>query len=520
MADEPTIPEPARVVARSEPRAWAPAARCVAIGLTLLALLRFYWFVASANLEGEWPTYMTYHDLLADGFRAGQLHLPWAPHPELLAQENPFDPAHARLWLWDGTLYRGRYYLYWGPVPALLQAAVKSAFGIDRLVGDQYLVFGAFSLSALAGALLIERLQRRLFPSVRLWVVLLAIAAFGCANPAPYLLATGGVYQASIAAAQAFLLIGLVFAVDAVWRAQRGATATYALAAAGFAWALSLGSRVSMAAAIGSLILLTTLAVNWPWRATRSSWISAARVSSVMAAPVVVCGALLLLYNKLRFNQWLNFGTDMMLTTFPFRLSTDYVLVNVYSYLLRPFSTHCRFPFISAPWAPPPDVALPAFWNMPAGYLISEPLVGWMRVVPTTWFIPLALVGSYRASRRMWRSEPSSSRDLYRVFCTATFAVLGALTGMVTLGLYLATMRYLSDVTSGLALLGTMGAFASIQAARAGAPRVLAACLVSAALLATIALGSVLGFEGYNGHFKRFNPQLAEHWKQTYSLCE
>jgi hypothetical protein len=30
----------------------------------------------------------------------------------------------------------------------------------------------------------------------------------------------------------------------------------------------------------------------------------------------------------------------------------------------------------------------------------------------------------------------------------------------------------------------------------------------------------LLGFEGYNGHFRAFNPQLAAYWQQTYTLCD
>ncbi|HEX5659057.1 MAG TPA: hypothetical protein VFX59_17805 [Polyangiales bacterium] len=478
--------------------------------------MRFYWFVASANLDGAWPTYMNYHDLLAEGFRAGQLHVPVAPHRELLTQADPFDPVHIRLWLWDVTLYRARYYMYWGPVPALLQAAVKAALGIDRLVGDQYIVFAAFSLCALAGALLIERVQRRLFTNAPLWLVLLAIAAFGCANPVPYLLATAGTYQASIAAAQAFLLIGLVFAADAVW--QRGSAAVYLLPAAGLSWALSLGSRVSTGAAIGALILLVALARSW--RDSPFDWRVLVRDGLLMGGPVALCGAALLLYNRLRFDDWFNFGTDMMLTTFPFRLSAEYVLVNLYSYALRPFSAHCDIPFVSAPWAPPLSVAMPATLSVPAGYQISEPLVGWIRVVPATWFIPVALVGAYRSLRRSVQRLRAEPRDVYSLFSLAAFSLLVTLTGMATLGLYFATMRYLSDVTSGLMLLGAMGALALVHAAHRMRWRLPALGAAGLAMLATIAFGVLLGFEGYNKHFKLFNPQLAAHLQQTYSLCD
>ena len=64
-----------------------------------------------------------YYNLLVDGFRHGHLYLPVKPEPELLALENPYDPvANAAYRLLDPSLYNGRYYLYFGPVPAVVRS--------------------------------------------------------------------------------------------------------------------------------------------------------------------------------------------------------------------------------------------------------------------------------------------------------------------------------------------------------------------------------------------------------------
>ena len=47
------------------------------------------------------------------------------------------------------------------------------------------------SLQALAGLLLIDRVQRRLFPDLPAVFVVLAVAVFAFANPTPYNLARG-----------------------------------------------------------------------------------------------------------------------------------------------------------------------------------------------------------------------------------------------------------------------------------------------------------------------------------------
>ena len=61
------------------------------------------------------------YNLLAKGYLSGHLSLSILPAPELLALPDPYDPiANARLRIWDATLFKGRYYLYFGPTPALL----------------------------------------------------------------------------------------------------------------------------------------------------------------------------------------------------------------------------------------------------------------------------------------------------------------------------------------------------------------------------------------------------------------
>ena len=71
-----------------------------------------------------------YYDLLADAFLAGQFHLLIAPRPELLALANPYDPVlNGPLRLPDASLYNGKYYLYFGPVPGLIHAGWKLLTG-------------------------------------------------------------------------------------------------------------------------------------------------------------------------------------------------------------------------------------------------------------------------------------------------------------------------------------------------------------------------------------------------------
>ena len=208
---------------------WVPLAAAFAV------IELAYVFFVSAGRFTHWPATLRFLDDQAEGFRAGHLHFAIEPAAALLAKANPFDPAWKSLWYWDASLYNGHYYLYWGPVPALLLAGFKTVFRVEAHVGDQYVVFALASLQALAGLLLIDRVQRRLFPELPAAFVVLAVAVFAFANPTPYNLARGAVYEAAIVGGHAFLIAGLVFAFEALSAVGRQRSR---LALAGTCWGL------------------------------------------------------------------------------------------------------------------------------------------------------------------------------------------------------------------------------------------------------------------------------------------
>ena len=65
-------------------------------------------------------------------------------------------------------------------------------------------MFVSCTIRLLAGALLIERMARRMFAGVPAFLVALGILVFAYANPTPWLLARGAIYESAIAGGQAF----------------------------------------------------------------------------------------------------------------------------------------------------------------------------------------------------------------------------------------------------------------------------------------------------------------------------
>ncbi len=446
------------------------------------------------------------------------------PSAELRAKANPYDWANVRLWFWDASYYKGHYYLYWGPLPALGIAVAKTVFRINREVGDQYPLFVGYIVLLIAGALLIERMARRLFPAIPYWFVLLSIGVFAYANPTPYMIATPGIYEAAIVDAQAFLLLGVLFAFEAIWRGKDGPTPRRYLVMAGTSWVLAIACRISAGPPTALLCLATALFAP---AGDRGVWRRRARDLLWVAAPVAVGSALLLAYNKARFDAWFEFGIGYQLNTMPMKISSKYLALNLHSYLLRPIGASCRFPFVAALRNVGPR-GFPAGMAYPPEYMTGEPVVGIWSSAPWSWMVVIAIVLTMARPLRRWipaaapadapPADPFATRS--RWWCLACFGILATVPLLPIAAGIGATMRYLADVSTGIVLVAIWGLWWLIDRLRDRVwPRraVIAGAVLLA--LATVVLGVLLGFTGYDDMFKWHNPRLYERLTRALSFC-
>ena len=262
----------------------------------------------------------------------------------------------------------------------------------------------------------------------------MSFLAFAFGNPVLYSISRAGVYEAAIWGGQASLLGGLVLAFDAAWDAQMGIRRHGALVAAGTIWAMGVASRLSVAPGVVLLALATALATGWfPTR----RWGSLLRDLALMGVPLALGAIGLLAYNKLRFDSWLDFGTGKQLTTLPvLALSFPYVLPNIYSYLLRPAEVSCRFPFVIQ-WWEHGIKSMPAWWNLPKGYYVYEPMMGNLLAAPIMWILPIApIVACFKAMKLRRTTEGTTARthDKMYLWCVATFLILGSAPGLMDSG--------------------------------------------------------------------------------------
>jgi hypothetical protein len=484
--------------------------RLLVLAAAALLVELSYVFFISAGTMVHWPLNLSYLNDLAEGFRRGHLHLAIEPDPALLAHPNPFDWNNRELWYWDVSLYQRHYYLYWGPLPAFLLAVFKTVFRISRVVTDDEVVFWLTTLQLVAGTLFIERAGRRFYnqpsqPPLTLQV--LALFVLGLANPTLYNLARPGIYEAAIVGGQAFVLLGLVFACDVLAdRAPRRAR----MLAAGACWSCALACRVSLAPAVGLLVVVTALlvAADKPQRLRHAAlgllW---------LGLPVAIGLAGLLTYNRLRFDEWLEFGRKYQLTTIEPMVGNRFIRPNLYAYLRRPPVVSCRFPFFFAV----ENIGAKAFppgYELPPGYFVYEQVVGVLGGMPWSWFSAVAIVAT---SVRAFRRPRAFSPKIWAVAATAIAATIAIWPGLT---LPSATNRYLGDVAGAIALLSTLGVWTAYQAVQARP--LLRRLVVAAALLLAIhsvGVGVALGIRGQYPHFEVNNPPLYRKLVRRLSVC-
>jgi hypothetical protein len=508
----------------SDEASWLRRHRRLLLLVLLVSLIEAsYVAIITAGRFTVWPSWNTNYDLLAEGFRSGHLYLSVAPSPELLSKANPFHPAWRSLWFWDASLHGGHYYLYWGPLPAVAIAVFKTVFRVHAPVGDQFAVFGFYTIQLVAGAALIARLSQRLFDGIPLALTALCIAVFAYANPTPYLLATPGIYEAAIAGAQAFLLLGVLLCFEALWRDEPAARRRL-LIAAGLSWAFAFACRASTILPAAILVVITALALS-PSMPGPRAWRQLVRPALWLAAPIAAVVAAHLAYNKLRFDAWFDFGLSKQLSTMPFRTAPGYLLPNLYSYLFRPLHRSCQFPFMSAP-AGLEARAFPGGFTLPRGYAAPEPVAGLVNATP---WVLLAGVAAVLVAVTLWRARRAPAPDVRAagerrarasLWCAVSFLVLGTVTGLAEVTEFFASMRFLGDVAGGLVLAGAWAACALYGRARAESwpGRVATAVIVGLAGV-TIAIGLLLGVQGYDQMFQRHNPELFARWVRVLSRC-
>ncbi|NOH04101.1 MAG: hypothetical protein HND47_20090 [Chloroflexi bacterium] len=460
--------------------------------LDIVIFLIYLWFAS----DGMWkmlPNETNYYDLQANAFARGQLELGVQPDPALIAfkDESLYEPANREgiPVLWDATLYKGKYYLYWGPAPALLLALIKPFHPSD--LGDKVLTLLFISGTLLFLTLTILELWRGHFNHIPRGTALAAVAFAGLVNPMPYVMVEGRIYEAAIVAAQFFLMGGFYFLLPAFNR-----PAIPRLALAGLFFTFAVGSRTTLIPAIGVLTLVVLL---WAVQAQRPR-----AVSFILAfvLPLVLGAVGYGWYNHARFDSITEFGYRYQLTSYNLyqqigeTFAFEYLPPNLYKSLFNPLERRDAFPHIfPTRWSGPgwltdyhPKMYLTYTENI-TGIFVGSP------------FLLLAVLAGIHPRR-----------DLRWILLALSAAFLAV---FITLqAFFFVAMRYMLDAVPTLALLSVIGFWHGFDLFKNNKAYSLVATLL---LIYSIAVSLLISFSGNLELFKIHNPELVRQMTWTFN---
>ena len=342
------------------------------IFLLVIIFIFYAWTTTAGTFAFQYSDYdgnhSRYYNLLTDAFLVHQLHLPVVPDPRLLSLADPYDPAANWPYkLHDCSLYKGKYFLYFGPTPVVFLYLPYRLITGNRLPDTIAVLIFALGTLIWATALLYH-LWHNYFRKLPEWMVLLSVVTLGFANMCPFILQRTEIYEVAISS-------GLFFLTGGIYWLCRGASKDkYNL------WMLMLGSAF-LGIAIGGrpqIILSGILLPIVLIKIFNSPYIQDLKkrlfITLSLAVPYGVCLILLGAYNYFRFDDPLQFGNKYQtgvanLKTLNY-FSFENAISGIYFYLFRSPIINSNFPFF---WVE--GVLVPSSVPIPTQYF-SELITG------------------------------------------------------------------------------------------------------------------------------------------------
>jgi hypothetical protein len=439
-----------------------------------------------------------YYNLLADAFLSRHLYLPIEPDPKLLELDNPYDAkANAPYRLHDASLKNGHFYFYFGPVPALLLFSPFRILGIG-MMSEPLACSILYILILILSYEMVCTLCGKSGIKPGWWNPFAAIT-IGLGGNALFILRRPVVYEVAILSGCVLALLAIRFLIE------------YLLAKSGSKWlifitgafiSLSMGCRPNsiILAPVAGLCLLIFLFKKKP----RPTYATIFGVLCILAIPIIVGGALLLLYNYQRYGQALEFGMNLQLTAVgapnvAFSKKTSFlthfiadpnlIISNLIYYFIIPPKIQDIFPFISAAQDRLflGDIKLHGVDSM-VGFLISCP------IIPIG--IILIIINIFLSNKR------------YILF----IAILPSLFGFASLiGLSIlftnATMRYFGDFLPLIIISSVMGCIFIITISNKFL-KILLFPVIWIFLIFCSTINIAIGQTGYYDLFRRGEPEL------------
>lgn len=318
----------------------------------------------------------THYQYLTAGFSSAQLNLSLSPSQALLALPDPYDYRQNKQWrLHDASLYHGKYYLYFSPLPVLsfyLPFKLFTDFYPSDTLCGLFFLFIAFC----ANGLLLIKINKKysLFSQTTLTLGALTLAF---SSPIPFLLQNLRIWEIAIAFSYCFTSIAIYFLYK--FFHENASQKNIFLFALFFS--LAIAGRPHFIVAVFPLFLF----LYW---FTARQWATLL----VFLSPIIITIIMLCFYNYLRFESIFEFGQSYQLNGILnpryvrfFAMDQYYknIFPGLYYYFFQPWQIQKFFPFV---YLSMPSAKLDYYLSPIVGIFFSTPLLFLLPLVAFTFF--------------------------------------------------------------------------------------------------------------------------------------
>ena len=275
---------------------------------SVVLLLLFSWFCAftsSTKFSCEHPPFRQYNEFLVDALLAGQTHLEFGNPEKLLKAERPYDLLWLKDnnyksgvdWVGDWVWYKGKFYCYFGVVPAVILYVPYKVFTGDYL-SNHAGIFLFMAVAVVFMALLWRLCVKRYMPNARFAFYLLSFLALFFAGGLFGPLRFARFYSIVSAAGFMFVVAGIFLLLKSI---ENEKTKLKTLFFACLCFALAVGCRPN-------LVFVSLMVPVFLWK--RRSW----QLLALIAVPYLLVAIPICYYNYIRFGSIFDFGVNYNLT--------------------------------------------------------------------------------------------------------------------------------------------------------------------------------------------------------------
>ncbi len=326
--------------------------KLVIIGVMFLEILYLSFTVIS---NGVWlnnetsPAQVEFHKL-AVALKEGHFYLNDKPSETLKKLENPYDTNDRKLafkdaedeFLWDYSYYNGKYYVYFGVVPAVLVYLPFSYIIGDYALPNFLYIYVAGIMILIASYFLLKEVVVRYFKNIPtlLFILLWLLFVNGC--QLPYMMHRPDFYSVPIITALLFTLLGLYLWFSSTRTLKINKTR---MILGSLCMALVAGCRPQFL--VGSFFCFIIFYKYFE----KKKIFTKENIKNIIffMVPYIIIAIILMYYNYARFGSVLDFGANYNLTTNDMTkrgFVLDRIPLGIFSYLFEPIKLINEFPFM------------------------------------------------------------------------------------------------------------------------------------------------------------------------------